>query len=116
MVRALRQVKEAVPSSRPASIRSRQNPFVKAKKKAGSKKLGLDLEKIPESTNLREQILENAEELRWLRIEMVRAENDGRRSAAKKLRRQINQELEAQLYLHSSWCLGCNNVAHNCQC
>jgi hypothetical protein len=102
--------------SRPASIRSSSSPFVRQKRKAGSQKLGLDMEKIDISYNHREADRENNLNLTYLRLELIAAERDGRYSKAKKLRRTINQALEQGLYLTHSWCQGCNNVLHNCNC
>ena len=100
---------------RPSGLRS-PNPFVRPKKKSGSQKLGLDTEKIETSYNHNARQKENLETLRFLRSELDWAERNGRYSKARKLRRLINQELEVGLYLTHSWCYGCNNVLHNCQC
>jgi hypothetical protein len=101
--------------SRPANVRGFGSPFVKQKKKSGSKKLGLDHLDY-ESSNHRANDLRNAEELRFLRIQLSIAEREGKYSRARKLRRAINQHLEIGLYIRNSWCYGCNNVLHNCQC
>jgi len=82
----------------------------------GGKKLGLDLDRIASSMNHRQRLAEVQETLHYLRLELCRAEREGRYSKAKKIRRAINGELEVELYLRHSWCGGCKNVLHNCIC
>ena len=102
--------------SRPASLRSTSSPFVRRKEKAGSKKLGIDMEKIDLSYNHRERAEENIDALRNLRLALIEAERDGRYAKAKKLRREINAHLEEGLYLNHSFCGSCLNVLHRCRC
>jgi len=78
--------------------------------------LGLDMERIDLSYNHRAREAENREALTNLRLDLIDAEMNGRYSKAKKLRREINQLLEEGIYLTHSWCLGCDNVLHNCKC
>lgn len=101
---------------RPASVRSTSSPFVKAKKKSGSKKLGLDMERITPPDQHLPTDAENNDALRNLRLQLIEAERGGKYSKAKKLRRAINQRLEVGLYLTHSWCQTCQNVLHNCTC
>jgi hypothetical protein len=115
VVKALRQVKEAVPSNRPAGLKT-TNPFIRPKKKAGSKKLGLDLDKVQGTGSHRGRMADVQDNLRWLREDLSWAEREGRWSSARKIRRQINQELEVELYLRSSWCPECHQTFSNCQC
>lgn len=98
--------------TKPASLRA----FRIARGKKGGQKLGLDLDRIDPSYNHNQREAENLETLRYLREELNRAEAEGRHSRSKKIRRYINQELEVGLYIRNSWCYGCNNVRHNCQC
>lgn len=100
---------------RPAGFRS-PNPFIQPKKKSGSQKLGLDLENLEPSNNHNQGLLDIGRMLHFLRRELVIAEVNGKYSKAKKLRRAINQQLEAELYIRHSWCGGCQNVLHNCIC
>ena len=113
--RAFKEVKEAGSGGRPASIKSR-NPFIKPKRKAGRKKLGLDMEKIGQEGSHRVRMEEVRDNLRWLREDLVWAEANDRYAAARKIRRQINQELEVELYLRSSWCPVCHRMFSGCQC
>ena len=101
---------------RPASVRPTGSPFVKQKRKAGSKKLGLDMDRIDDSYNHKARIAENQDDMTHLRLQLISAEAHDRYSAAKRIRRELNRLLEESLYLTHSWCLGCNNVLHNCQC
>ena len=100
---------------RPAGLRS-PNPFVRQKKRSGGQKLGLDLERIEVTDNHNQWLADIQKMLYNLRRELVIAEANGRYSKAKKLRRFINQQLEAELYIRHSWCGGCKNVLHNCTC
>lgn len=102
--------------TRPAGLRSQGSPFVRQKKKGGGQKLGLDLERIVPSYNHKQREVDNLEALQFLRDELQLAETEGRYAKARKIRRLINQELEVNLYLRRSWCYGCDNVLHNCQC
>jgi hypothetical protein len=101
---------------RPASIRSNSSPFVQQKRKAGSQKLGIDMEKIDFSFNHKARDEENRDCLLTLRLQLQTAEQMGRYSKARKIRREINQLLEEGLYLTHSFCGGCLNVLHNCKC
>jgi HKD family nuclease len=80
----------------------------------GGKKLGLDTEF--RSNNHRGELERNTRYLENLRIALVRAERDGRYSAAKKIRREINKCQEVELLIRHSWCGGCFQVLHNCRC
>ena len=99
---------------RPASIRP-QRPFVGKAKKPGGKKLEIDWERIEESYNHRLNMKLNNSQLAQLRQELIEAETAGR-PKARKIRREINQLLEANLALHTTWCYGCLNYLHNCKC
>lgn len=102
---------------RPAGLRQ-PNPFVKPKKRSGGKKLGLDLEKIKVTPpdNYNAAMEEVSRTLRFLRRELLLAEEHRKWSKARKMRRWINEQLEIELYLRHSWCGGCRNVLHNCTC
>ena len=102
--------------SRPAGLRSTSSPFRRERRKAGSQKLGLDMDRIELSNAHRTRMNENIDSLRFLRLQLSTAEQMGRYSKAKKLRREINQLLEEGLYLTHSFCGGCLNVLHNCHC
>lgn len=102
--------------SQPAVWRRGSNPFIRAKKQTGSKKLGLDLEKLHPSDNLRQDHLENSRLQQFLTGELQQAEREGKYSKSKKIRRALNQALEEALWYHASWCQTCNNVLHNCIC
>lgn len=82
----------------------------------GGLKLGLDFTQIELSNNHKAHLRANTNQLAELRQALIWAERDGRYSAAKKLRRAINQHLEQELYLSHSWCGSCHQVLHNCQC
>ena len=41
---------------------------------------------------------------------------NGATSKARKAQRQLNQATEARLAIRVSWCQGCLNYLHNCQC
>lgn len=102
--------------SQPAGLRSSSSPFVRQKRKSGGKKLGLDMTGIEPSYNHKERDASNHRILTRLRLELIQAEREGKHSKAKKVRRAINHMLEEGIYLTHSFCLGCNNVLHNCQC
>jgi len=74
------------------------------------------MERIDLSFNHQARAEENIETLRYLRSQLQLAEQNGRYSKARKLRREINQALEEGLYLTHSFCGGCLNVLHNCHC
>lgn len=116
MAQAARRVQEAPINTRPASLRPTGSPFTKQKRKAGSKKLGLDMEKIDFSYSHKARMEENLDAQRLLRRQLQQAEAEGKYSKAKKLRRQINYYQEEGLYLTHSFCGGCLNVLHNCHC
>jgi hypothetical protein len=78
--------------------------------------LGLDLDKLETSYNHNQRLQQVQDNLRFLRDELSQAEREGRWAKARKARRYINQELEVELWLRSSWCYGCLNVLHNCNC
>jgi hypothetical protein len=99
---------------RPASIRP-QRPFIGKAKKVGGKKLEIDWERIEESYNHKLNMQINNNSLAQLRQERIEAEEAGR-PKAKKIRREINHLLEANLALHATWCYGCLNYLHNCKC
>lgn len=101
---------------RPASLRSTASPFMKRKDKGGSKKLELDYDHLEESHNHRLASDLNLAALTRLRRELREAEAMGAYSKAKKLRREINKQLEQGLYIQGTWCPGCNNYLHRCQC
>lgn len=100
---------------KPAGLRS-PNPFIRPKKKSGSQKLGLNHDDVDVSYNHRQADEDNRKALTSLRLQLIQAEGEGKYSKARKLRRAINKELEQGLYLTHSWCYGCQNVLHNCQC
>lgn len=101
--------------TRPASVRSSASPFVKRIDRSG-KKLELDWEAVEPSYNHRANDRYNLESLGSLRRELRAAEEDGRHSAAKKIRRELNKQLEQGLALHATWCGGCGNYLHRCKC
>jgi hypothetical protein len=82
----------------------------------GGQKLGFDYDHVEPSNNHRQADLDNSRDLQFYQAELQRAEREGRWSRARKMRRIINQCLEINLYLRSSWCGGCMNYMHNCQC
>ena len=101
--------------TRPASVKSTASPFVKRIDRSG-KKLGLDWEVVEPSYNHRANDRYNLEDLGRLRRELREAEEQGRDSAAKKIRRELNKQLEQGLALHATWCGGCGNYLHRCKC
>jgi hypothetical protein len=102
--------------SRPAALRYQGNPFIQRKRQTGSKKLGLDFDRLNPSDNLRQDHLDNSRRQQVLTAELQRAEREGKYSKAKKMRRLLNQALEEALWLRSTWCQTCLNVLHNCKC
>lgn len=74
------------------------------------------MEHIDLSYNHRARAEENIEALQILRAQLRQAEANDQYSKARKLRRSINQYLEEGLYLNHSFCGGCLNVLHNCNC
>ena len=82
----------------------------------GGKKLGFNYDQMEPSNNHRQNDLDNGRDLQFYQGELIKAEREGRYSKARKLRRLINQCLEVNLYLRSSWCGGCMNYLHNCKC
>jgi hypothetical protein len=110
-----KRVTEAPISTRPASVKPQGSPFVKQKKKSGSKKLGLNWDKVEESYNHRLNIEITQRQLALLRSELIEAEAKGMRKA-NRLRREINALTEQMLALQSTWCQGCMNYAHRCKC
>jgi len=102
--------------SRPAALRYTSNPFVQKRRETGSKKLGLDLDRMNPSDNLVQDHLDNSRRQQYFTAELQRAEREGKYSKAKKMRRLLNQALEEALWLRSTWCQSCLNVLHNCKC
>jgi hypothetical protein len=103
---------------RPASVRSTSSPFVKQKRKAGSKPIEIPYDQMEESFNHRLESDLNIESLQRLRRELQAAEDrlGPTASKTKKLRREINRQLEQGLYLQGTWCRGCLRVLHLCRC
>lgn len=109
------RVTEAPISTRPASVKPQGSPFVKQKKKSGSKKIGLNWDKVEESYNHKFNIEVTQRQLALLRQELIDAEANGMRKA-NRLRREINALTEQMLALQTTWCQGCMNYAHRCRC
>jgi hypothetical protein len=82
----------------------------------GGKKVGLDWEQIQPSNNHRQANADNLRRLEFLRQELEEAERGGKYSKAKRMRRELNKELEVGLYLTHSWCGGCHRYLHLCKC
>lgn len=101
--------------SRPAEFRTSRSPFVRRTDREG-KKLELDFEIIEFSNNHKLNAEMNLESLHDLRLQLVAAEKAGKHSKSKKIRREINRIMENQLYIEYSWCGGCLNYLHQCQC
>lgn len=93
-----------------------RNPFIVPKKKKGGRKLGLNLDKIEPSNNHKGDLEALIDNLRILRNNLVIAERMGRYSAAKKIRRKINEALEAELYIRNTWCPTCLRAGTQCIC
>lgn len=102
--------------SRPADLRSTASPFVRRTDKGGSKPLGLDFDHLDPSNNHRFESQLNVQSLAQLRTELRLAEERRALSKAKKVRRQINQQLEQGLLIQATWCGGCGNYLHRCRC
>lgn len=83
---------------------------------AGGRKIGLNWDDISFSMNHRQRARENVEDLTLLRRLLVQAEEEGKHSKAKKLRRLINKEFEVGLYLTHSSCGTCHLFLHLCTC
>ena len=100
---------------RPASVKSSASPFVRKTEKSG-KPLEINWDIVEPSYNHnynRDLFLRS---IKRLRKELQWAEEDGRESKAKKLRREINRAQENLLAIPAPWCSGCLNYLHNCQC
>lgn len=82
----------------------------------GGRKLGLNWDDISFSNNHRARNAENIDNLTTLRRLLVQAEEEGKHSKAKKLRRMINKEQEVGLYLTHSSCGTCHLFLHLCKC
>lgn len=85
---------------------------------AGGKKVTIDFEKAephltPYHNWTREELLNS---LRRLRQELMDAEARDLYNKAKKIRREINAVMEAELALPRTWCPTCLNVLHRCRC
>jgi hypothetical protein len=89
-----------------------------AKHLRGGLKAGFDFErdKLEPSNNHRQEIINITDDLRNLTRLLRQKEQEGRWSKARKIRREINRLHEAELYITHSWCGGCKNYLHNCQC
>lgn len=84
----------------------------------GGKKLTIDYERAEEHFTpyhnwTRQMLLDS---LRRLRQELQQAEDDGRDSKAKKIRREINSVQEAELALPTTWCPTCLRTLQLCRC
>jgi hypothetical protein len=84
----------------------------------GGKKLGLDWDKAEENLTVyhnytKSQLLQT---LHLFRQDLITAEENGRRSKATKIRREINKLQEAELALTHSTCPTCGKYLHRCRC
>jgi hypothetical protein len=102
--------------SRPASVKSTSSPFVRRTDKGGSKPIELDYDRLDRSENHNFNSQLNLIELQNLRRELNAAEARGAHSKVKKLRREINRQLEQGLYIQGTFCGTCANVLHRCRC
>ena len=102
--------------SRPASLKPNHSPILARRKETGGKKLELDWDNIELSDNHRANTEYNILELLQLRRQLVAAEEAGRVSAVRKIRREISRAQENQLGIHSTFCGGCGYHLHNCRC
>lgn len=102
--------------ARPASLKPSSSPILARKKQTGGKKLGLDWEHIELSENHKANTEFNLLILLQLRRELIAAEEAGKYSKVKKLRREISSLQENQLAIHSTFCGGCGYHLHNCRC
>lgn len=104
--------------SRPASVRPSSSPFVRQKRKAGSKPIEIDYDRMDESYNHRLENDLNYNSLQHLRRELQATEDQlgASSSKAKKIRREINRQLEQGLFIQATWCQGCLRVLHLCRC
>lgn len=99
--------------TRPASVRPLR-AFVGKNKKAGSKPLEIDWDRIDDSYNHRANDYYNRLELKTLRNDLADAEARGAYSKARKVRREISRLLEANLALSATFCQG--DMAHLSRC
>lgn len=102
---------------RPAALwkRKGQSPFIARRIKDGPK-VGLNWDWVTPSDNHQKGMEEVLEDLRALRINLVRAEAAGKYSAARKIRREINKVQEQELYLEHSACHRCGMGHLHCRC
>jgi len=101
--------------TRPASLRP-QKAFIGKNKKAGSKPLEIDWDRIDDSYNHRANDQLNRLELKTLRQDLIDAEARGAYSKVRKIRRAISHLLEANLAISATWCNTCLNYLHRCKC
>lgn len=107
--------------SRPAGLRSQSSPFRRPNKKgpAGTK-VGVDFklidEEAPEPFELEILLRQYRNEKISLENAIQKAQEEGKYSRVRKLRRTINKTLEIQIWLERQWCTSCGNSKHNCHC
>jgi hypothetical protein len=107
--------------SRPASLRYQSSPFRKPNKKgpAGTK-VGIDFKLIdaeaPEPFEIEVLLRQFRNEKIALQLELQEAQAMGRWSRVRKLRREVNKNIEIQIWLERQWCTSCGNSQHNCHC
>lgn len=101
--------------SRPAKFYDK-GKFVRRREKPGSKKLGIDWDRVEPSYNHQGNDRDNLDILRNLRYNLLLAEQAGKQSAANRIRREINHVMENELAISSSPCGTCFQVLHNCRC